>query len=93
MSFAEKLAKFADLGIRDHEGPLLGSGENHIVNRRARGGGNSDCRWEGILIVADQLQSKMVKGAILKVYKGAPHGLCTTLKDQVNEDLLAFLKA
>jgi non-heme chloroperoxidase len=28
----------------------------------------------------------------LKVYKGAPHGLCTTHKDQVNEDLLAFLK-
>ena len=38
------------------------------------------------------LQSKIVKGAILKVYKGAPHGLCTTLKDQINEDLLAFLK-
>ena len=38
------------------------------------------------------LQSKIVKGAILKVYKGAPHGLCTTLKDQVNADLLAFLK-
>ena len=40
-----------------------------------------------------QLQSKLVKGATLKVYKGAPHGLCTTLKDQVNADLLAFLKA
>ncbi len=38
------------------------------------------------------LQSKIVKGAILKVYKGAPHGLCTTHKHQVNEDLLAFLK-
>ena len=38
------------------------------------------------------LQSKIVKGATLKVYKGAPHGLCTTLKDQVNGDLLAFLK-
>ena len=30
---------------------------------------------------------------MLKVYKGAPHGMCTTLKDQVNEDLLAFIKA
>jgi len=30
--------------------------------------------------------------AALKVYKGASHGLCTTLKDQVNADLLAFLK-
>jgi non-heme chloroperoxidase len=34
----------------------------------------------------------MIKGPTLKVYKGAPHGLCTTLKDQINEDLVAFLK-
>src|SRR5258708_622553 len=39
------------------------------------------------------LQSKLVKGATLKVYKGAPHGLCTTLKDQVSEDLFAFCAA
>jgi non-heme chloroperoxidase len=38
------------------------------------------------------LSSKLVKGATLKVYPGAPHGLCTTLKDKVNEDLLAFFK-
>jgi non-heme chloroperoxidase len=36
--------------------------------------------------------SKIVKRAQLKVYKGAPHGMCTTLKDQVNADLLDFLK-
>jgi non-heme chloroperoxidase len=42
---------------------------------------------------AGALQAKLVKGAVLKVYKGAPHGLCTTHKDQVNEDLLAFFKA
>jgi non-heme chloroperoxidase len=42
---------------------------------------------------AGQLQSRLVKGATLKVYKGAPHGLCTTHKHQVNEDLLAFLKS
>src|SRR2546425_1787546 len=39
------------------------------------------------------LSSKLVKGATLKVYKGAPHGMCTTLKGQVNADLLAFFKA
>jgi hypothetical protein len=39
------------------------------------------------------LQSKLIKGATLKVYKGAPHGLCTTEKENVNADLLAFLKA
>ena len=37
--------------------------------------------------------SKIVKGSVLKVYPGAPHGLCSTHKDQVNADLLAFLKA
>lgn len=38
------------------------------------------------------LSAKIVKNATLKVYKGAPHGLCTTLKNKVNEDLLAFFK-
>jgi non-heme chloroperoxidase len=36
--------------------------------------------------------SKLIKHATLKVYKGAPHGMCTTHKDQVNADLLEFLK-
>jgi non-heme chloroperoxidase len=36
--------------------------------------------------------SKLVKNARLKVYKGAPHGMCTTLKDEINADLLAFLQ-
>jgi non-heme chloroperoxidase len=34
---------------------------------------------------------KLVKGATLKVYEGASHGMCTTHKSQVNEDLLAFI--
>ncbi|MDD5713213.1 MAG: alpha/beta hydrolase, partial [Smithellaceae bacterium] len=38
------------------------------------------------------LSAKIVMGAKLKVYSGAPHGLCSTLKDQVNADLLAFFK-
>ena len=29
----------------------------------------------------------------LKIYKGAPHGMCTTHKDQVNQDLLAFFQS
>jgi non-heme chloroperoxidase len=36
--------------------------------------------------------SKIVKGATLKVIPGAPHGLCSTLKDQVNAELLAFIQ-
>jgi non-heme chloroperoxidase len=38
------------------------------------------------------LSSKLVPGAELKVYPGAPHGMCTTLKDKVNEDLLKFIR-
>jgi non-heme chloroperoxidase len=36
--------------------------------------------------------SKLVKGSTLKIYPGAPHGLCSTHKDLINADLLAFFK-
>jgi len=36
--------------------------------------------------------SKIVKGATLKVIPGAPHGMCSTLKDQINAELLEFFK-
>jgi non-heme chloroperoxidase len=47
-----------------------------------------------IVPIADSAQrtAKLVKNAQLKIYKGAPHGLCSTHKHQVNEDLLAFFK-
>jgi non-heme chloroperoxidase len=38
------------------------------------------------------LSVALVKGATLKVYPGASHGLCSTHKNQVNADLLAFIK-
>ena len=41
---------------------------------------------------ASILSAKLVKGSVLKVIPGAPHGLCTTHADQVNAELLAFLK-
>lgn len=40
--------------------------------------------------ISGKLSSRMIKGASLKVYPGAPHGLCSTLKDKVNADLLEF---
>jgi non-heme chloroperoxidase len=36
--------------------------------------------------------AKMIAGATLKVYKGAPHGLMTTHKEQFNTDLLEFAR-
>lgn len=38
------------------------------------------------------LSAKLVKGSTLKIIPGAPHGLCSTLKDQVNAELLAFFQ-
>lgn len=36
--------------------------------------------------------AKLVKDAKLKVYPGAPHGMCSTHKNEVNSDLLAFIQ-
>jgi non-heme chloroperoxidase len=38
------------------------------------------------------LTAEIVRGAKLVVVKGAPHGLCTTHKDKVNDELLRFIK-
>ncbi len=45
-----------------------------------------------IVPIADSamLSSKIIKGATLKVYPGLPHGMCSTNKDEINADLLAF---
>jgi non-heme chloroperoxidase len=47
-----------------------------------------------IVPIADSalLSSKLVKGATLKVIPGAPHGMCSTLKNQINTELLAFIR-
>ena len=47
-----------------------------------------------IVPIADSalLSSKLVQGATLKIIPGAPHGMCSTLKDQINAELLAFLQ-
>ena len=47
-----------------------------------------------IVPIADAalLSAKLVKNARLVVYKGAPHGMCTTQKERVNEELLGFFR-
>jgi non-heme chloroperoxidase len=45
------------------------------------------------IVAAGMLSSKIVKNAQFKIYKGAPHGMCTTLKNEINADLLSFIKA
>ncbi|CAN5501203.1 hypothetical protein BH09PSE5_BH09PSE5_39350 [soil metagenome] len=48
-----------------------------------------------IVPIADsaQLSVKLVPGAVRKVYPGGAHGMCTTEKDKVDADLLAFCQA
>jgi non-heme chloroperoxidase len=38
------------------------------------------------------LSAKLVKRSTLKVYPGQSHGMCSTNKDEINADLLAFIK-
>jgi non-heme chloroperoxidase len=47
-----------------------------------------------IVPIADSalLSAKLVRNGTLKVYKGYPHGMCTTHPDVINPDLLAFFK-
>jgi non-heme chloroperoxidase len=47
-----------------------------------------------IVPIADSalLSAKLVRGATLKIIPAAPHGMCSTHKDQVNAELLAFFK-
>ena len=44
-------------------------------------------------VASAALSSKLIKNSKLVVYKGAPHGMCTTHKDRVNDELLAFFKS
>ncbi len=42
--------------------------------------------------ITSQLSVKIIKSATLKVIPGAPHGMCSTHKDRINTELLAFFK-
>jgi hypothetical protein len=77
---------------------LASRGYRCIAHDR-RGHGRSGQPWNGneMDTYADDLAAlvtalELIKGATLKVYKGASHGMCTTHKNQVSEDLLAFIK-
>jgi non-heme chloroperoxidase len=48
-----------------------------------------------IVPIADSalLSAKLLKNSSLKVYKGFPHGMCTTHAETINADLLAFIES
>jgi non-heme chloroperoxidase len=44
------------------------------------------------IVASGMLSSKLVQGAIFKIYPGKPHGMASTNKDEINADLLAFFQ-
>jgi non-heme chloroperoxidase len=42
------------------------------------------------IVASALLSSKVVKGATLKILAGAPHGMCSTAKDEINAELISF---
>jgi pimeloyl-ACP methyl ester carboxylesterase len=92
-TYADDLAELVTaLDLKDaiHVGHSTGGGE---VTRYIGRHGTKRVAKAVLIGASAMLSSKIVKGAILKVYKGAPHGMCTTLKDQINEDLFGFVKS
>ena len=78
-TYADDLAKLVEaLDLKD------------VIHVGHSTGGGEVARYIGASAL---LSSKIVKGATLKIYPGLPHGLCSTHKEQVNQDLLAVFKA
>ena len=48
--------------------------------------------WQIVPIGSAYRSSKLIPDATLKEYPGAPHALISTSKDEINKDLLAFIK-
>lgn len=40
-----------------------------------------------------ELAARLVKNSTLKIYRGGSHGICTTEKDRINDDLLKFIRS
>jgi pimeloyl-ACP methyl ester carboxylesterase len=87
-TYADDLAKLVEtLNLQNaiHVGHSTGGGEVARIH------GDDD---QIVPIGASALlSSKIIQGATLKVYRGGPHGICSTHKHEVNADLLAFLKS
>jgi non-heme chloroperoxidase len=99
--YADDLAELVEmLDLRDaiHVGHSTGGGEvaryigRHGTKRVAKAVLIGAVAPLMLKTAAAMLSSKLVRGSILKVYSGLPHGMCSTHKDQINADLLAFLK-
>ena len=43
--------------------------------------------------VGGQKSAERIRGARLKVYPGAPHGITDTHKDELSRDLLEFIRS
>jgi non-heme chloroperoxidase len=81
---------------------FLGARGYRCIAHDRRGHGRSSQPWNGhemdtfaddLATLVEKLDLKDAIHSTLKIYPGASHGLCSTHKDQVNADLLAFVRA
>ncbi len=91
--------------VPEHDGrlPCIVFRHHRMVRDGSDGGSKEDQRADARSSTAATIRSflspiprrglsKIIPKATLKVYQGAPHGLPTTHKDRLNQDLLAFLR-
>jgi len=71
------------------------SGDADVCARRRRVAPAGRCDADQIVPIDDAARKavKLLKQGTLKVVSGAPHGMCSTLADQINRELLAFIKS
>jgi non-heme chloroperoxidase len=85
-----KLVEALDLKNAIHVGHSTGGGE---VARYIGRHGTKHVAKAVLIGASALLSSKLVKDSTLKVYPDFDQGMCSTHKEQINEDLLAFIKA
>jgi pimeloyl-ACP methyl ester carboxylesterase len=92
-TYADDLAQLVqhlDLEDAVHVGHSTGGGE---VARYIGRHGTERVSKAVLIDNSGSLSAKIVKKAALKVVPGAPHGMCTTHKDEINRYLLEFIKS
>ncbi len=90
-----------DPDMWEHQSTFLASQGLRVIAYDRRGFGRSSQPWTGydydtladdLKAVSGRVAAKMIPGAELLEYPGAPHGLFFTEKDRLNQDLLAFMR-
>ncbi len=76
---------------KDLAGPLYGANRPGV--KVSQGTLDQFWLWSMQAGLKTEKSARLIKGSTIQIYPGAPHGLTATHQEQVNADLLAFIKA